>query len=259
MPTLSFKTKFKKNEGLIISPSELREIYLHGVEIKDRNGNELSDDTLKTFILTAQQDVERAYNIKIDCQAIFETRDFLREEYWNWTYLRVAYPVIEAYELSGNIGGIKQRDYPTEWLVIKQSSNNSGRPWRNIHLIPNRSNAKVQDIFFAGSVFVHSRDRIPNYWHVTYVTGIFKLPYDLLDFIGKMASINAFHIAGDLILGAGIASQSIGIDGLSESISTTSSATNAGYGARIEGYYRDMQLAEPKLKNFYKGYTMTTL
>jgi hypothetical protein len=37
-----------------------------------------------------------------------------------------------------------------------------------------------------------------------------------------------------LVLGAGIASTSLGIDGLSQSISSTASAENNAYGARIK-------------------------
>lgn len=59
------------------------------------------------------------------------------------------------------------------------------------------------------------------------------MPMDLINLTGKLATFGPLGIAGDLILGAGIAAQSIGVDGLSQSISSTSSATNAGYGARI--------------------------
>ena len=77
--------------------------------------------------------------------------------------------------------------------------------------------------------------------------------------IGKTAAINIFHIAGDLILGAGIASFSLGVDGLSQSISSTSSATNAGYGARILGYQDDIKKMMPILQAKYGGFTVTTL
>ena len=73
----------------------------------------------------------------------------------------------------------------------------------------------------------------PNYWHAKYLTGFKKIPNDLLNVLGMLASINVLNIAGDIILGAGIASYSLSLDGLSQSISSTSSATNSGYGARI--------------------------
>jgi hypothetical protein len=75
--------------------------------------------------------------------------------------------------------------------------------------------------------------------------------------VGMIASMGPFNIAGDMIAGAGIASQSIGIDGLSQSVSTTSSATNAGYGARIIQYQKDVKDQIKHLQNYYKGPRLT--
>ena len=94
---------------------------------------------------------------------------------------------------------------------------------------------------------------MPNYWKMKYVSGFDLVPPDLIEAIGKMAAICIFHPLGDLILGAGIASASLSLDGLSQSVSTTSSATNAGYGSRILGYTNDLKQAIPRLKATYKG------
>ena len=59
--------------------------------------------------------------------------------------------------------------------------------------------------------------------------------------------------------GAGIASYSLGIDGLSQSISSTSSATNAGYGARILGYVDDLKKVLPILISKYGGMSLSVL
>jgi hypothetical protein len=101
---------------------------------------------------------------------------------------------------------------------------------------------------------------IPNYWDISYVTGFKKVPQDIVNAVGKLASMQLFHIAGDLILGtAGIASQSISIDGLSQSISSTASATNSGYGARTLNYVNELKRELPRMKDFYKGFTMGIL
>ena len=65
------------------------------------------------------------------------------------------------------------------------------------------------------------------------------------------ASLGVLDIAGDLVAGAGIASISIGVPGLNQSIGTTSSATNSGYGARIKSYSERMKEALPLLKRYY--------
>mgnify|MGYP000160127553 FL=1 len=85
------------------------------------------------------------------------------------------------------------------------------------------------------------------------------MPMDLINLTGKLATFGPLGIAGDLILGAGIAAQSIGVDGLSQSISSTSSATNAGYGARILQYQKEIADSVKKLKLVYDEIRMVVV
>lgn len=68
----------------------------------------------------------------------------------------------------------------------------------------------------------------------------FTLPASIKHAIGLKAALAPLDVAGDLILGAGIANVSRSHDGLSTSIGTTSSATNAGYGARVKQFEREL-------------------
>lgn len=94
---------------------------------------------------------------------------------------------------------------------------------------------------------------IPDYWDFQYITGfdIDHMPMDLINLTGKLASFGPLGIAGDLILGAGIANQSLSVDGLSQSIGSTSSATNAGYGARLVQYEREIKDTVKRIKLIY--------
>ena len=67
------------------------------------------------------------------------------------------------------------------------------------------------------------------------------MPGNMVQAIGLKAALTPLDVAGDLIVGAGIASKSISMDGLSMNINTTSSATNAGYGARVGQYERELK------------------
>ena len=64
--------------------------------------------------------------------------------------------------------------------------------------------------------------------------------------------VSDLNIAGDLIAGAGIATQSISIDGLSQSVGTTSSATNSGYGARVIQFNKELKELMTTLRAKYK-------
>ena len=102
---------------------------------------------------------------------------------------------------------------------------------------------------------------IPDYWDLQYITGfgIDDMPMDLLNLTGKLATFGPLNIAGDLILGAGIASQSLGVDGLSQGISSTSSATNAGYGARLITYEKEIKETVKRIKLIYDEIHMAVL
>lgn len=102
---------------------------------------------------------------------------------------------------------------------------------------------------------------IPDYWDFQYITGfdLDHMPMDLINLTGKLATFGPLGIAGDLILGAGIAAQSIGVDGLSQSISSTSSAINAGYGARIIQYQKEIAETVKRLKLVYDEIRMVVV
>jgi len=72
---------------------------------------------------------------------------------------------------------------------------------------------------------------------------------DLRSVIAKYATIKALAVVGDGLL-AGFSSQSISLDGLSESFSSTQSATSAYFGARIKQY--SDEISEWLKRNRYK-------
>lgn len=80
--------------------------------------------------------------------------------------------------------------------------------------------------------------RYPGAFEFDYSTGFESsdfVPEGLRGTIGKYATIKALAVVGDGLL-AGFSSQSISLDGLSESFSSTQSATSAYFGARIKQY-----------------------
>ena len=79
------------------------------------------------------------------------------------------------------------------------------------------------------------------------------LPSDIKHMITLKSSANMIlQVAGDLILGAGIASSSIGIDGLSQSIQTTSSAMYSGYSSRVDYYEKQYDALKKAVKAQFK-------
>lgn len=262
MPTLTLKVNTSINNGLVLSPSDIKNNYLFGVRIKNQYGVALSDEIYEMYIRAAQDEIEKYLNIKLIKQIFEENIDFRHDEWSYWGGIRTTYPVICPLRIDGFLGSTKQVQYPIEWASTRKSSE-TGLYHRTIYLVPVARGGQTSNAIYSGIVprlDYYMQYNIPFYWNLAYTTGFDLVPADLVDVIGRMASINLFHIAGDLILGtAGIANQSIGIDGLSQSIGTTSSATNAGYGARILGYVSDLKKQIPLLKDHYRGFNFTVV
>lgn len=93
----------------------------------------------------------------------------------------------------------------------------------------------------------------PSTGDVTYTWSLDTLPKDLRHAIGIKAATNMLlSIAGDLILGAGIASQTLQIDGLQQTIGSTASAMYGGYSARLESFEKQYKMLLHALKAEYK-------
>lgn len=262
MGQLSLKVRYQKNSDLAFSPDEIKSRYFLGIPITDPDGNSMSDDDIRYFIEVAQREMENYLAIKISKQVYEEQRDFRQDDWKKWGHIDTTFPVRKPITLQGFLNTTLQIDYPTEWLSSKQASDEKFN--RTINLVPihGAANSLSNNVIYAGiapMVGYFGNSQIPNYWKVVYLSGFDKVPADILDAIGKLAAINIFHQLGDLIAGAGIASKSIGVDGLSQSISTTSSATNAGYGARIIGYTKDLERVLPRMSQVYKGLTFTVV
>lgn len=261
MPSISYNIISSKNDGLALSPSQLISRYFFGIPVIDPQGNLIRNEDLEFYIRAAMEEYEGYLNLKLNKQVFEETLHYTLNDYKSWGYTPTTFPVLCVKSMYGFVGSIKQIEWPNSWLSIKKDSQGS-LCHRSVYLVPTVGTVEYGNLVYNG-VIPHSGwmsgQSIPHYWRVLYITSFERIPEDILDAIGKLASINIFNQMGDIILGAGIASQSIGIDGLSQSISTTSSATNAGYGARITQYLDELKKANPLLKQKYDGMTLMSM
>ena len=258
MGQLTLTVKYRKNEGLLFSPAEIFSIYLYGIKIQAGDGTAFSQESMRFYIQAAQKEIENFFNLKLVKQFIsLEKLTFYRADYWqSFPILFTNYPVNEPISLTGRFNQLEQISYPTQWLTC--TKNSYGQYKRRISIVPTGTavaTANAEVILSGLTTQLGSQHfyMIPDYWDLQYITGfdLDHLPMDLLNLVGKLATFGPLGIAGDLILGAGIASQSLSVDGLSQSIGSTSSATNAGYGARIIQYQKEIKDAIPKLKLVY--------
>lgn len=259
MATTTFNITYKKNEDLIMSPSEFIEQYLYGVPLTNKDGTVLPMETIKQKILNAQSYVEHWLEIKFSKKYINEVTDFYRQEYASWGYLKTTFPVDTPLALSGFVGTVRQINYPIEW-ISKQRKPYQDQMFRTLHVIPagNTTTSVPQSVIFSG-ITPHlgfmGFDSIPNYWTIEYTTGFSEVPGDIQDFVGKLAAIETLAILGDLIMGSGLSSVSLGLDGLSQSISSNKGGGRGAFSGRIEQYAKELETRQKFLRDRYKGLT----
>lgn len=254
MPTLRLKIPYAVNSNLIISPAELLEMYFFGTPPRKKDGETMSEETIRHYIEAAQEQVESYLSLKIKKQVVEETADFDRADYAAWGYVRTAYPIRRVRRLVGFYGDMKQVEYPFTWLSVPRPANNAYS--RYLNLMPSASNGLASNsVVYSGTLPLGftSQTQMPNYWRVTYETGFAPVPEQVVKVIAQLAAIGIFLIIGDLILGAGVASQSLSIDGLSQSVSSTASTSSSGYGARVNELRKNVLSELEALRDLYVG------
>jgi len=263
----------RRTEG-ILTPQQLRERFLFGVDIFDGDGNELGDEILQSYIDMAISELEHDLDLFIVPTPICEEKDYFASDYYGWGYfqlnnipvikidtIQVVYLEDENNEVDPNEVAL---DIPRSWIRLREHDG-------ILRLIPNnRFPARLQ-VDNGGSFFpelFRRNSQVPNLWRINYSAGFQdgKIPMVINAAIGLMAAVYALNIAGDLVLGAGIASSSLSIDALSQSINTTSSAENHAFSAKVLQYGN--QLFGPnertpgllqKLRTYYKGSTFNII
>ena len=272
MTALSFKMPYQTTVDLVISPEEILKLYLHGVPLCDKSGAEPTSDFYRQKILAAQEYIENLLYIKLTEQIIHESQDFIRAEWRTWGYVGTTFPVKQPLQLDGFYNKTQQIGYPIEWLISKiDDSSLSGTDesvfHRQVHLVPSGASTTPSSggVTFNGlspHLIYLGLDYIPSFWRVSYVTGFNKVPRGLIDVIGKLAAIQVLIQLGDTYMGVGTNSYSVGLDGLSQSISLLKSNEHGIYGSRINGYLMDLYGKDGNggiiagLKAKYRGITM---
>jgi len=229
----------------------LRQTYFFGIPMTDSNGNPISDDVIEFYIKKAIYELEDALHIKILPQKVIERKDFRQEAWKNFNSIRLNHtPIRKINSIKMRAATLEWVELPLDWVVIQDPLNGI------ISIVPvlgQLTGVKVSTITAFLLPVLHGGVWFPSIWEVEYECGFDDIPEDIADAVGMIASIQLFNIFGDLVIGAGIANISMGLDGLSLSVGTTASAENAAYSARIREYERQLEkMTMPALKTRYK-------
>lgn len=238
--------------GEILTPDDMRYTYLWGVDFKASNGDTFTDSQIKFTIDSALAEMERylQYNFKKRIVKCNPGKDDVYDIESNGYSLRFnnqimldQMPVlsVERCELMSPYD-TKLIDL-TDWVFLdKRTGKIVFRPRYNAlsycsGIMPYSFTA------WQTSAYQHA-------FKVDYTVGLenaSKVPDDVRDIVGKIAAMKLLNTIGDGLI-AGFSSSSLSMDGVSESFSSTQSATSAYFGARIKVYQDDAALFKKEMK-----------
>ena len=259
-----FSIKWKEfdpldSNSVIMSASEFRKQFLYGIPLCNNvTGQKLTDADYEIKIRQAQKTIEEFLCVKMFRQAIFETKNFVREEYGSFGFIKTSWPVHEICSVTGSINNAMVVTYPQEWLSIKQSNSNANDFFRQISIIPNGAKSATLDylsVSYSQYFTFHGARFIPNYWKLKYITGFDVVPEPLKRIVGILTAIDVLpmlqNIVGETRNTFGSSGTSLSMDGLSQSRSKMGGGDI--FANRIRQYQQQYDKDIITLKGVYRG------
>ncbi|MDR0583268.1 MAG: hypothetical protein LBG57_02820 [Treponema sp.] len=241
--------------GDILTTDDIRG-YLWGVDFRASNGASYTDAQIQYFIDAALTGVERILNITIKktrvvCEparrGLEKGKDYDEaEDYYTFKRERVERngmittrrrPVISISRLDL----LNRNDRIVPLLQASTVDHTKGQI-KTFNRLPRQSDSMrgVETAIYPYGAETLERNL---FYAIDYVAGFESsddVPMDLREIIGKQAAVSLLNIIGRGLM-SGFSSSSLSIDGVSESFSSTQSATSAYYGADIKQYESEIK------------------
>lgn len=220
-----------------LTPEWLKTNYLTGLKFVDYAQKEYPDSLFETHMQNAVAKIEKLCDICILPLTVnAEQHDYRITDYQNWGFLHLyKVPVRWVSALRGVYpAGTSVVQYPTEAIQIRGDTG-------QLNLVPT-SGALGSLIIGQGGTFVPlvygQLSEVPNLWEVDYQAGmdVKDLPRMIVEAIAKLACMDLLAIFSDLSRPIGVTSESVAVDGLSQSQSYQIPA----FQARIQRYEADL-------------------
>jgi len=139
----------------------------------------------------------------------------------------------------------------TDTIEIPLNETIQGRYYTDLNITDAQGGAGLRVISTSSTSMTVQARTAPTTGDLTFTWSANNVDPLIIRAIQLLSAMLPLNIAGDLLLGAGIASQSIGIDGLSQSVASTASATSAGYGARLINFNKELKQVMTSLRAKY--------
>lgn len=243
--------------------------YMYAVKVLDpETGKEMGEAFYNHVLEVAIGKAEKELDIAILPRFEEEHHDYHQSDFNSFMYTHTfKRPILQVEALSLEMNGRAMYRYPSNWWKVYNLAG-------HIELYPTAlmqsggtGGMGYDQVFsgypqLAGMPPAGGANYAPQMIHVNYIAGLvpreragvsrdWEMPADLEQLIIKYALKEVFQVWGRLIVGAGIASKTLIIDGVSESIETTQSAMYTGSAADIILIDDDIAKLTANLKSFY--------
>jgi len=255
-PNHTSEAAFTRTEPLV-TPEDIKTRYLFGIDLTDDKGNELPEKTIQHAINTAVSYLEHKLDIIILPTTFKEKYDYRQQDYTNFNFLQLKKrPLCSVESLKAKFpNNVDLVNYPEEWITIEKEAS-------QVQLVPVEGSFSGVIVTQGGSyvpLLYGTKDHWPHLFEIEYTAGFDNdcIPVVLNDMIGMQASIRLFEILGDIVLGPGVASESVNLDAAGVSKGLTASAMYSAFSARIESYKKQMDDYVKTVKKYYNGFAFT--
>lgn len=222
----------------------LKDNYLVGFDFAGNDGQQLPPAFYEGKIADAIVKLESVAGFDVlERTVVGEKHDYFVTDYLNYAFMqlfrmpcqsvsqvRAVYPTGQTIQV-----------FPSEWVRLNVEHS-------QFHLVPT-SGSLAQVMLGGGNGYLPfifaGLSYLPQLWEVDYVSGFRHdaIPREVVSAVCKLACVEIFTIFSDLVGPIGIASSSLGIDGMSQSVARQLPA----FKARVDAYKVDLGLPGPTL------------
>jgi len=250
--------------------------YMFGLKIEDpATGKEMGDDFYEHFLETAINQAEQDLDIAIIPRALQEHHDYRSQEFNSYMHTH-AYrrPILQVQDLKIEYNGRTMYSYPSDWIKTYHL-------FGHVEVSPSpltgsldnyRGAAHANPLYGFYNMGVHTRGKTfaPKMVHLDYIAGMlprknrgynkpWEVPATLDQYIAKLALKEVFQQWGRLLIQPGLASTSINIDGVSQSMGTTQSAQYSAMSAELGQITSDIDDLRERLKSYFGDNPLITV
>lgn len=234
-------------------------------------GEPYPDEFYNQMIDRAVAQAEKTFDVAILPRLQVDKLDYHRNDFNAFAYMQTNYrPILNIKDLTLYYNNQNILRVPDEWIKV---TNRTGQIQVSPSVLMQGLNTTINPTIYPiiNSPYgmtpspYQETEFAPQMLGVTYVAGMMPHPDgdvrgvnrdyiiqpDMLSYIAKLAAIEILEKWSRNIIGAGIASYSVSVDGISTGLETTSSPENSAATSEVAQLTRDMKPIKESLLSFY--------